>query len=75
MHLLVPSARVIWFSWDPQEHGWVRPGLPLLSQFAGLYQHFKSSNLDAWKHKFCFNLCRRQGFRGGRGGCGWWEGV
>ena len=75
VHLLVQSARVIWFSWDPQEPGWVRPGLPLRSQLAGLDQHFKSSILDDWKHMVCFNLCRRQGFRGGWGRCGVWEVV
>ena len=42
-----------------------RPGLPMLHQLAGPYQHFKAAIWDAWRAKVSFDLCRRQGFRGG----------
>ena len=65
MHLLIDSAHVLGFTWDPLYSGWVRPGLLLLHQLAGPYQHYKSAIKDAWQAKVSFDLCRRQGFRGG----------
>ena len=65
MHLLVESAKVVGFDWDPVNLGWSRPGLPMLQQLAGPYQHFKAAIWEAWKLKVSFDLCRRQGFRGG----------
>ena len=65
MHLLVQSAGVIGFSWDPLQSAWARPGLPILHHQAGPNQHLKSAIWDAWRAKVRFDLCRRQGFRGG----------
>ena len=65
MHLLVESAGIIGFAWDPVNAGWSRPGLPVLQHLVGPYQHFKAAIWDAWKLKVSFDLCRRQGFRGG----------
>ena len=66
MHLLVESAGIIGFSWDPVNAGWNRPGLPVLQHLAGPYQHFKAAIWDAWRFKVSFDLCRRQGFQGAR---------
>ena len=44
---------------------WSRPGLPLLSNVAGLVQHLKAAILDAWRNKVAADLCGRAGFRGG----------
>ena len=63
MHLLVESAGVIGFDWDPVNLGWKRPGLPVLQHLVGPYQHFKAAIWEAWKLKVSFDLCRRQGFR------------
>ena len=65
MHLLVESAGIIGFSWDPVNAGWSRPGLPVLQHLAAPYQHFKAAIWDAWRFKVSFDLCRRQGFRAG----------
>ena len=65
MHLLVESAGVIGFDWDPVNLDWKRPGLPVLQHLAGPYQHFKAAIWEAWKLKVSFDLCRRQGSRGG----------
>ena len=65
MHLLVESAGVIGFDWDPVNIGWKRPGLPVLQHLVGPYQHFKAAIWEAWMLKVSFDLCRRQGFRGG----------
>ena len=51
--------------WDPLTLAWSRPGLPLLSNFAGPIQHFKAAILDAWRNKVAADLCGREGFRGG----------
>ena len=40
LHLLSASAAEIWFFWDPGILAWVRPGLPPLSNLAGLVQRF-----------------------------------
>ena len=65
IHLLSASAAEIGFRWDPLALGWSRPGLPLLSNFAGPVQHFKAAILDAWRNKVSADLCGREGFRGG----------
>ena len=44
---------------------WIRPGLPLLSNLAGLVQHYKAAILDAWRSKVAADFCRMAGFRGG----------
>ena len=63
MHLLVESASVLGFIWDPLNSGWIRPGLPMLHHLAGPHQHVKTDVWDAWRAKVSFDLCRRQGFR------------
>ena len=40
VHLLVASAAEGGFLSDPHMLGWVRPGLPVLSNLAGHIQHF-----------------------------------
>ena len=65
LHLVVESAGVVGFSWDAVSSVWCRPGLPGLSLLAGPYQHFKAAIWDAWKSKVSFDMCQRQGFRGG----------
>ena len=52
MHLLVESAGIIGFAWDPVNAGWSRPGLPVLQHLVGPYQHFKAAIWEAWKLKF-----------------------
>ena len=42
---------------------WERPGLPVLSNFAGPIEHFRAAVLEAWKNKVSADLC--DGFRGG----------
>ena len=64
-HLLVESAAEIGFQWDSCSLGWERPGLPVLSNFAGPNQHFRGAVLDAWRNKVSTNLRTRKGFRGG----------
>ena len=59
------SAAEIGFQWDPHALAWVRPGLPLLSNLAGPFQHFKAALLDAWRNKVAADLCGWEGFRGG----------
>ena len=65
LRLLVESAGVFGFSWDAVDNVLSRPGLPGLSLLAGPYQHFKAAIWDAWKSKVSFDMCQRQGFRGG----------
>ena len=65
LHLLSASAAEIVFFWDPGILAWVRPGLPLLSNLAGPFQHFKAAILEAWRDKVSVDLCGRKGFRGG----------
>ena len=43
VHLLLQSAAVIGFHWDSLELAWGRPGLPLLSNLSGPFQHFSCS--------------------------------
>ena len=63
MHFLVESAGVLLgFTCDTLNFGWTRPGLPMLHQLAGPYQHFKAAIWEAWRAKVSFDLCRRQGF-------------
>ena len=65
VHLVVESAGIVGFSWDPFNSVWSRPGLPGLSLLAGPYQHLNAAIWDAWRFKVSFDLCKRQGFRGG----------
>ena len=65
LHLVVESAGIVGFAWDPFNTVWRRPGLPGLSLMAGPYQHLKAAIWDAWRFKVSFDLCKRQGFRGG----------
>ena len=59
---LSASAAEIGFRWDPLALAWSRPGLPLLSNWAGPVQHFKAALLDAWRNKVAVDLCGREGF-------------
>ena len=65
VHLLSAGAAEIGFRWDTLALAWSRPGLPLLSNLAGLVQYFKAAILDAWRDKVSVDLCGRKGFRGG----------
>ena len=65
VHLLLHSAAVIWFRWDPEELAWDRLGLPLLSNLSGPIQHFRAAILGAWRDTVSADLCARKGFRGG----------
>ena len=58
VHLLLQSASAIGFHWDSLELAWGRPGLPLLSNLPGPFQHFRRDAVSA-------ELCTRKGFRGG----------
>ena len=54
VHLLVARAANIGFVCNPHIPCWMRPGLPGLSNLAGLVRHFRSAILDAWCGKvFC----------------------
>ena len=59
------SAAEIGLRWNPDALAWVRPGLPLLSNWAGPFQYLMAAILDAWRDKVSVDLCGRQGFRGG----------
>ena len=48
------------FQWDPGVLGWERPGLPALSNLAGLIQHFRAAVLEPWRNKVSADLCTRQ---------------
>ena len=50
-HLLVECAAESRFQWDPRQHGWERPGLPVLSNLAGPIQLFRPAVLGAWRGK------------------------
>ena len=63
--MLLQSAVVIGFYWDPLELAWSRPGLPLLSNLSGPFQHFRAALLSAWRDKVSADLCPGKGFRGG----------
>ena len=65
VHLLLSSAAEIGFTWDLDALAWSRPGFPLLSNIAGLVQHFKAAILDAWRCRDAAGLCGRAGFRCG----------
>ena len=72
-HLLVVSAAEIGFVWSPDMVVWVREGLPVLSNLAGLIQHFRSAVLEGWRSKVSADFCARKGFRGGSlAGCFWY---
>ena len=65
VHLLIQSATDIGFRWDPEELAWDRPGLLLLSNLSGPFQHFRAAILGAWRDAVSAELCARKGFRGG----------
>ena len=65
IRLLVESAGISGFPWNSGNAVWCRPGLPGLHNLAGPHQRFKAAIWDAWRCKVSFDLCRRQGFRGG----------
>ena len=65
VHLLLQSASTIGFHWDSLELAWSRPGLPLLSNLSGPFQHFRAAILGAWRDAVSAQLCTRKGFRGG----------
>ena len=44
-HLLIESAAAIGFVWSPDVVGWVREGLPVLSNLAGQIQHLTAAVL------------------------------
>ena len=45
VHLLLQCASTIGFHWDSVESAWSRPGLPLLSNLSGPFQHFRAAIL------------------------------
>ena len=57
----------LFFFWDSEQAGWIRPGLPPLRMMTGPIQHFRSAIWQAWQHKVATDLCKRKGFRGGFG--------
>ena len=65
VHLLLQSASANGFHWDSLELAWCRPGLPLLSNLSGPFQHFRAAILGAWRDAVSAELCARKGFRGG----------
>ena len=71
VHLLTAGAAEIGFRWGPVEIGRSRPGLPLLSNLDGPFQHIKAAILDAWRNKVAADLCGREGFRWTVAGCLW----
>ena len=64
VHLLLQSAAAIEFHYDSLELAWGRPGLPLLSNLPGPFQHFRAAILGAWRDAVSAELCARKGFRG-----------
>ena len=64
-HLLLQSASTIGFHWNSLELAWSRPGLPLLSNLSGPFQHFRAAILGARRDAVSAQLCTRKGFRGG----------
>ena len=62
VHLLVASVTGVGFQWVPHTLGWVRPGLPVLSNLPGPIQHFRAAILDAWRGMVAADLCAREGF-------------
>ena len=63
VHLLVESAGVLGFAWDPLVSGWTGPVLSFLQHLAGPYQHFKTVICDARKAKVSFDLYKKKEFR------------
>ena len=61
-HLLVESAVEIEFLWSPELVGWVRDGLPVLSNLAGPIQHFGSAVLEGWRSRVSADLCALVGY-------------
>ena len=65
VYLLLQSAAAVGFHWDSLELAWCRPGLPLLSNLSGPFQHLRAAILGAWRDAVSAELCARKGFRGG----------
>ena len=63
-HLLAESATGIGFQWDSRQLGWERLGLPVLSNLAGPFQHYRTAVPEAWRGKDAADLCVRKGFSG-----------
>ena len=61
-----PAHLEVGFVWSPDMNGWVREGLPVLSNLAGPIQHFWSAVLEGWRGKVSADFCARKGVRGGR---------
>ena len=61
VHLLLQSAAVIGFHWNSLELPWGRPGLPLLSNLSGPFQHLRAAILGAWRDTVSADLCARKG--------------
>ena len=64
VHLLLISAAELGFAWDGTEQGWVRVSLHPLRMMTGLFQHFRSAILDAWRHSIFAKLAERKCFWG-----------
>ena len=60
VHLLAHSASDIGFRWSLHDFGWFRPGLPCLPLVSGVFQHYKSAFLDAWRDLVSADLCCRK---------------
>ena len=58
------ECRCYWVSLDSLNLAWGRPGLPLLSNLSGPFQHFRAAILGAWRDKVSADLFARKGFRG-----------
>ena len=56
---------MVGFVWSSDVVGWVREGLPVLSNLAGPIQHFGSAVLEVWRSKVSADLCAGKGFRVG----------
>ena len=54
VHLLVESAAEIGFVWSPEMVGWAREEFAVLSNLAGLIQHFPAANSGGLEEQgFC----------------------
>ena len=62
VHLLVESADEIGFLWSPEMVGWVREGLPVLSNLASPVQHFRAAILEGWSCKVSADFLCSKGF-------------
>ena len=55
------SSFEIGLSWDSEQAGWVRLGLPPSRTMTGLIQHFRSAMWQAWQDEVATYLCKRKG--------------